>query len=467
MTPADPARSTPRRRRGSPLSREDAWQRAVEFLFERLAVRWEIAGTEPITRQKELLGRYRFASADERRWIRDVLREHLAEHFPDVARRDARPGDTSGRARAEQAVTGPDPDAFARLLCGYCLDAQAGQQVVVRSGTLAAPLLLAVQRELLEREAWPLLRTELPGQSEGWWAAARDAHLDAFAPAELLEAEGTQASLVIQAPENTRALAGVPPDRMARAARARRPVREAGLRRRWCGTFWPTPAAAQQAGMGTAEFAAFVRRATFLDQDDPVAAWTELSTRQAALIARLAGAREIHIEAEGTDLRLRVEGRTWVNSDGRRNMPSGEVFTGPHEDSAEGTLRVSIPSSPRGVAVEGVELVFREGRVVDARAERRRGLPPGHAGHGPRRAAAGRAGHRHQRGHRPARRARSCSTRRSAARSTSPLGSSYPETGGTNESAVHWDLIVDLRRGGRLSADGEVIQEDGVFAAVA
>jgi hypothetical protein len=69
---------------GSPLSREDAWQRAVEFLFERLAVRWEIAGAAPITKQKELLGRYRFASADERRWIRDVLREHVAEHFPDV-----------------------------------------------------------------------------------------------------------------------------------------------------------------------------------------------------------------------------------------------------------------------------------------------------------------------------------------------------------------------------------------------
>jgi hypothetical protein len=69
---------------GSPLSREDAWQRAVEFLFERLAVRWEIAGTEPIVRQKELLARFRFAGTDERRWIRDVLREHLAEHFPEL-----------------------------------------------------------------------------------------------------------------------------------------------------------------------------------------------------------------------------------------------------------------------------------------------------------------------------------------------------------------------------------------------
>ena len=69
---------------GNPLSREDAWQRGVEFLFERLAVRWEIAGAEPIERQKELLARYRFAGPDERRWIRDVLREHLAEWFPDV-----------------------------------------------------------------------------------------------------------------------------------------------------------------------------------------------------------------------------------------------------------------------------------------------------------------------------------------------------------------------------------------------
>jgi hypothetical protein len=69
---------------GSPLSQEDAWQRAVEFLFERLAVRWDIAGTEPLTRQKELLARYRFASTEERRWIRGVLREHLAEHFPEM-----------------------------------------------------------------------------------------------------------------------------------------------------------------------------------------------------------------------------------------------------------------------------------------------------------------------------------------------------------------------------------------------
>ncbi len=353
-------------------------------------------------------------------------------------------------------MAGPDPAAFARLLCGYCLEAGPGQQVVVRSTTLAAPLLLALQRELLEREAWPLLRAELPGQGEEWWAAAHDAHLDAFPPAELAEAKGTDASLVIQAPDNTRALAGVDPARLARAARARRPVREAGLQRRWCGTFWPTAAAAQQAGMATAEFADFVRRATFLDQDDPVAAWTALSARQAGLIARLAGARELHIEAEGTDLRLRVDGRVWVNSDGKRNMPSGEVFTGPHEESAEGRLRVTIPSSPRGVAVEGVELTFREGRVVDASARVGEEYLLATLETDPGARRLGELGIGTNTGiDRPV--GAILFDEKIGGTVHLALGSSYPETGGTNESAVHWDLIVDLRQGGTVRADGDVV----------
>jgi len=357
-----------------------------------------------------------------------------------------------------------DPAAFARLLCGYCLDAQPGQQVVVRSSTLAAPLLLAVQRELLEREAWPLLRTELPGAAEQWWDAARDRHLDGFAPAELAEAERTDASLTIQAPENTTALAGVDPARLARAARARAPLREAGLRRRWCGTLWPTAAGAQRAGMGTGEFAEFVRRATFLDRDDPAGAWAELGTRQERLIERLSRARELRIEADGTDLRLSVAGRTWVNSDGRRNMPSGEVFTGPVEDSAEGHIRFGIPSSPRGVEVAGIELEFRAGRVVGARAERGHDYLLATLDTDPGARLLGELG---------------IGTNGGIDRPTGAilfdekiggtvhlaLGRSYPETGGRNASAVHWDMICDLRAGGRLSADGEVIQADGVLRA--
>jgi aminopeptidase len=355
-----------------------------------------------------------------------------------------------------------NPDAFAELLAGYCLEVEPGQQVLVGSTTLAAPLLLALQRELLEREAWPLIRAELPGAQEGFWAAAPDSLLDGFPAAELAEATAVDAFLNIQATENANALAGVDPARLTRGARARVPLRETRLARRWAITLWPTPSAAQQAGMGNADFAAFVERAVFLDRDDPVAAWGELRDFQAGLIERLAPKREIHIEAEGTDLRLDVSGRTWINSDGRRNMPSGEVFTGPHEHSAEGRIRFTLPTSPRGVTVEDVTLEFRGGRVVSARAERGDGYLQATLETDPGARFLGELGIGTNFGiDRPI--GSILFDEKIGGTVHLALGRSYPETGGTNESVVHWDLICDLRDGGRLSADGETILDGGAF----
>jgi len=357
-----------------------------------------------------------------------------------------------------------DTERFASLLCDYCLEAQPGWQVLVRSTTLAAPLLRALHAGLLERDAWPLLRPELPGVEEDLYALALDRHLDSFG--SIAEAETAQADafLAIQAPFNMRSLADADPERIARVARSRAPLTELRMRRRWCGTLWPTPAGAQQAGMSDDAFAAFVRGALFLDREDPAGGWRELGAFQAGLVERLSGARELRIEAPGTDLTLRVDARTWVNSDGRRNMPSGEVFTGPLEDSANGTIRFTIPSSPRGVAVEDVELTFRDGEVVAARAGRGQAYLD--------RMLATDAG---------ARRLGEIGigTNRGIDRAIGAilfdekiggtvhlaLGRSYPETGGVNASAVHWDLICDLREGGRLTADGEVVQEGGAFAA--
>ncbi len=344
-----------------------------------------------------------------------------------------------------------EPAAFAALLCDYCLEVQPGEQVVVRSTTLASPALLALQRALLEREAWPLLRVGLPGQEEGFWAAARDVHLDGFAAIELTEAEGTDASITIHAPENTRALSGVDPSLLSRAARGRAPVREAALSRRWCVSVWPTAALAQDAGMSGADFAAFIGRALFLGRPDPAAAWRELSASQARLIERLAAASELRIEGEGTDLVVGVEGRTWINSDGRRNMPSGEVFTGP--SSASGVVRFGVPSSPRGVRVSGVSLEFRDGVVVSARADEGDEVLQAMLATDDGARRLGEFG---------------IGTNTGIDRAVGltlldekiggtvhlALGRAYPETGGTNESAIHWDLIC---RPDRLTADGEPI----------
>jgi aminopeptidase len=358
-----------------------------------------------------------------------------------------------------------DPRAFADLLAGYCLEVTPGQQISVRSSTEAAPLLLEVQRAILERDAWPILRIDLPGQTRGFYDHAGDRHLDDISDLALAEARGADANLGITATADVRELVGVDPARITRLARARRPLREAIMRKRWCSTLWPTEALAGQAGMPLADYEAFVSRALFLDQPDPVRSWGGLRTFQAKLIERLKSARDVRIEADGTDLTLRVAGRTWVNSDGKRNMPSGEVFTGPHENSANGRIRFTVRSAPEGVDVDGVELEFADGQVVSARADTgeeylQRALETdggakflGELGIG---------------------------TNFGIDRPTGTilfdekiggtvhlaLGRSYPETGGKNASALHWDLICDLRAGGRLTADGDVLMLDGRFARV-
>jgi aminopeptidase len=367
---------------------------------------------------------------------------------------------------ASGAPSGPgglDPAAFADLIAGYCLEVEPGQHVLVRSTTLAAPLLLELQRAILQRDAWCFLRVELEDEARGFYAHARDVQLDTAPALAFDEAKRIDATVGIQAPYDPRALADVDPELITRAARGRRDVRERMLKNRWCSTLWPTPAGAQLAGMSLDEFGAFVRRALFLDRPaGAVSGWRELARFQDELIARVAKAQELRIEAEGTDLRLRVAKRTWVNSDGRRNMPSGEVFTGPVETSATGHIRFTVPSSPAGVDVAGVELELRDGEVVAARAERgeeylQRALA---TDDGARRL--GEVGIGTNYGiDRPV--GAILFDEKIGGTVHVALGRSYPETGGKNASALHWDLICDLRRGGRLTADGEVIQENGRF----
>jgi aminopeptidase len=353
-----------------------------------------------------------------------------------------------------------DPRAFAALLCDYCLRVSAGDQVLVQSTTLAEPLLLALQRAVMEREAWPLLRPTLPEQEVEFWRAARDVHVDTVPSSDVAEAEAIDALLRIDAPHNTRALAGVDPALMTRAALARASLREVLLSRRWCGTVWPTAAGAQQAGMATSDFEAFVERALFLDRDDPIAAWGELSALQETMIERLSSASEIRIEAEGTDLTLSVAGRSWVNSDGKRNMPSGEVFTGPVETSAEGHIRFDIPSAPRGVEVAGIDLEFREGRVVSARAAQGDDVLQAMLDTDDGARVLGEIGIGTNPGvDRPI--GSIMVDEKMGGTVHLAVGRSYPETGGTNVSAIHWDMICDLRQGGSLTADGVPVVVDG------
>ena len=355
-------------------------------------------------------------------------------------------------------MTAPDPAAFAGLVCDWCLDVHERDYVLVFTTPRAAPLVRALHRALITRGAWPPgIRIGIPGVAEDFYRLASDDLLDNYAPQDMAEMERTDAYLRIDAPENTRALSGIDPATIARAGRARQPIQEVRMGKRWCGTIWPTPALAQDAGMSDDDYAVFVNRALFLDRPDPVAAWRELSDRQQTLVDHLNTTDEIHIEAPGTDLTLRVGGRAWINSNGRRNMPSGEVFTGPIEDSANGTIRFTIPSSPRGVLVEDVTLTFEDGRVASATAARGQEYLDAALATDTGARFLGEIGIGTNAGiDRPT--GSILLDEKMAGTVHLALGRSYPETGGRNASALHWDLLCDLRTGGRLTADGEAIE---------
>jgi aminopeptidase len=235
----------------------------------------------------------------------------------------------------------------------------------------------------------------------------------------------------IQSESNTRALTNVPPEKQAARARANSELMKVFMERsasgafKWVGTLYPTNAYAQDADMSLADFEDFVYAACFADHEDPVAKWQAIHDRQQKLVDWLKGKKEVQVKGPNVDLRLSIEGRAFINSDGQHNMPSGEIFTGPVEDSVEGWVRFTYPSVSRGRVVEGVEFIFEGGRVVFVKNilfDEKIG------------------GTIHM-----------------------AVGAGYPETGSQNESAIHWDFICDMRDGGEITVDGELLYRSGEF----
>ncbi len=356
-------------------------------------------------------------------------------------------------------------ERYAALLVGYCARVVPGDRVMLAVETPALELGRAMVREVLRAGAEPFVRLSYPEYGADVVELAGEALLASAPTAALEEMRAMDAFLRVAAPANTRTLQAADKQRMARWQRRNRPVQEQRVNHtRWVGTLFPTAAGAQAAGMDLDAYERFVFDAMYLYETDPAEHWVALGRRQERLIERLSRAQEVRITGPGTDLRLSVAGRTWVNSDGRRNMPSGEVFTGPHEASAEGVIAFDVPSSVQGVLVEGVRLRFEDGVVVEARAERGQDMLEAQL------ASDGGARRLGELGIGTNERIRV------ATQSTLfdekiggtvhlALGRSYEQTGGNNDSAIHWDLVSDLRRGGRILLDGETFQEDGRFVS--
>ena len=359
---------------------------------------------------------------------------------------------------------------LAEVLVGHSGRVERGDLVVVEGTTNVAPLLEEICGAVIRAGAHPATRV-VPELEDLLLTEGSDEQVDWVPPGSREDVEQADVWIVVEAPSNTKALTAIDPERQARAQRARKELRERYLERahagelRWVLTAYPTNAAAQDAEMSLAEYEEFLYAAAFLDDGDPVARWREFSERLDRVVDLLAGKDELRVVAEDTDLTFRIGDRTWVASKGHENFPDGEVFTAPLDDSAQGRIRFTFPAVFRGRQVEDVRLRFEGGEVVEATASRGEDFLREMVAldEGARRVGELAFGLNE---------AIRVFTRnilfdeKIGGTMHLALGSAYAECGGVNRSALHWDMICDLRSGSEVYADGELVYRDGRFVTL-
>src|ERR687893_2483179 len=357
-------------------------------------------------------------------------------------------------------------DSLAQILVRYSTKVKKGDICSIAASAAAEPLVQAVYEEVLRAGGLPIMQMQPSSALAAFYELASDDQLDWVPPTTEWTVENADVHINVMASLNTRELSNADPKKQARHQKARKQIMETSMRRasedsyRWALTLFPTHAYASEAGMSLSAYEDFYYAACLATDGEPVTAWE----RQADEVKRLAewidGKEEVRVTAPGTDITLGVAGRQWIPCYGEHNMPDGEFFTGPVEDSVSGEISFSFPASYGGRTVSGVRLRFEDGKVVDATAVQGEEflVEMLDTDDGARRL--GELG---------------IGTNYGIATGTKEIlldekiggtvhmavGMSYPETGGANNSAVHWDMVCDLRQGGRITVDGEPLQVDG------
>jgi aminopeptidase len=364
----------------------------------------------------------------------------------------------------------PDPRILnlAKVLVDYSVKVKEGDQVLIQSTPVAAPLVHEIYRLTLRRGAHPLLMIALPGTEPIFFENANEAQLQYISPVHQYIYENFDARITVTGDTNTRELSGADPARQVLRAQALRPLVKTFMERsasgalRWVGSLFPTDAYAQDAEMALADFEEFVYSACLANGSDPVASWQKVAERQQVLVDWLQGKQEVHLVGPDTDLTIGIAGRPFINCCGDRNMPDGELFTGPEEDKVNGHVRFSYPAVEHGREVEDVRLWFEDGVVVKWSAAKNEAYLTEmlNTDEGARRLGELAFGTNFgiQRFIK-----NTLFDEKIGGTVHMALGAGYPDSGSVNQSAIHWDMICDLRQGGEVWVDGELFAKDGKY----
>jgi aminopeptidase len=365
----------------------------------------------------------------------------------------------------------PRLEKLASILVGYSVGVKRGQLVRIGGPPLSSPLIVEIYRKVIEAGAHAVVRMAPEELGEIKFKIASDEQLKYLNPLAMMEVEKIDCSIDAWAEENTKSYSNIDPKRIGMESAARKPYLDRFLQRaaagelKWVGTQFPCQSAAQDAEMSLGEYEDFVFNAGLLNEADPVAAWKRISERQQRLVDALNGKKDYRVvAANGTDVRMSVAERRWINCDGHENFPDGEVFTGPVIDSVNGQVNFSFPAVHGGRECDGVRLTFKDGKVTDASAAKGEEFLISMLDMDPGSRLLGEC---------------AIGTNYGITRYTKntlfdekiggtvhfALGAGYPETGNNNQSGLHWDMVVDLRNGGYIEIDGEKINVDGKFTS--
>jgi aminopeptidase len=366
-------------------------------------------------------------------------------------------------------VRDPRYDALAELVLDHSLRLQPGDVLRIEGdAAAAAPLVVPLHREAIKRGAHAYTALDLAGLKEVLVEHGSDEQLAFVSPMELREMDAIDASITVWSETNTRSFTRADPNRRQRQLTAQRQVairrrdRIASGEHRWCGTLSPTEGHAQDADMSLEDYEDFVFRACHVLDDDPLEHWRQVGERLQARAEELDSVRELRIVGEDTDLTVVVEGRTWRPAYGRQNVPDGEVYTSPVETGVNGTIRFGFPAVFGGREIDDARLVLENGRVVAAEAAGGEDylrslleLDEGASGVGEIAFGLNYEIDRFTRN--------ILFDEKIGGTMHMALGMGFEALGGQNRSALHLDLICDLRREGEVYADGELVWRNGQF----
>jgi aminopeptidase len=360
-------------------------------------------------------------------------------------------------------------EKYAKVLVDYSVKVKKGELTIIRAGSyVAQPLIKEIYRQVLLRGGHPVVRTAVDGLSEVYIQNATDEQLEYIDPMTELEYDKAKNLISIGAPLNVKNMARQDSKKLAKRSGVMKKLTEKMLKRsadgdlNWVIADFPTQALAQEAKMSLDEYTEFLIKACWLHIDDPVAKWQEIGEKQEKIAEYLNSKSKIRIIGDKTDITFNVAGRIWKSCAGECNFPDGEVYTSPVEDSANGQIYFDFPQIYHGNEAQKVLLTLENGKIIDAKAEKGEDFLNnmldmddgsrfvGEIAIGTNEMIQDVTGN-------------ILFDEKIGGSIHMAAGASYPDTGGKNVSGLHWDLIKNMKNGGKIYADDVLIYENGKF----